>query len=131
MENRRDFLSKGARLCAVFSMCGCGLTQCKKSPVEPPAYKPPKPKDPKSYATIAFCSIDCSTCPQKASCAGCKNPEANKSCSLQKCAYSKNVQTCAHCAEYPTCEDPMWSKWPSLRTGADKIRKYLEENNYI
>ena len=98
---------------------------------------------------VAFCCLDCSKCdayratvrkddalraevaarwrmkPQQIECLGCKSATALFNCTLKQCATKRGRPTCAHCPDFPTCKDEQWTRFPTLRETATRMRATL------
>ena len=98
---------------------------------------------------VAFCCLDCSKCdaylatirrdhalraevaarwkmkPEQIECLGCKSAKALFNCTLKQCATKRSLPTCAHCPDFETCKDEQWTRFPTLRETATRMRATL------
>ncbi len=106
-------------------------------------------KAPRNFDMIASCCLDCSKCdaylatirkddalraevatrwrmkPEQIECLGCKSAKALFNCTLKQCATKRGLQTCAHCPDFQTCKDEQWTRFPTLRETATRMRATL------
>jgi hypothetical protein len=104
---------------------------------------------PRNLGMVAFCCLDCSKCdayratirnddalraevaarwkmkPEQIECRGCKSAKALFNCTLKQCAAKRGLPTCAHCPDFQTCKDEQWTRFPTLRETATRMRATL------
>jgi hypothetical protein len=63
--------------------------------------------------------------PEQIECLGCKSAKALFNCTLKQCATKRGLQTCAHCPDFEACKDEQWTRFPTLREAATRMRATL------